>query len=130
LASLGTLTHWSRNLGHPLIPINRHKHGLGRKNTHASALKKCGTGTSGMKRLHGDLDMLDKELNKCMEKPAKKYSMKVKDVRQHMFTSSTYKMHHKPSLYNTKISVIMADINTGKPSFLFFFLELTHLDMS
>jgi hypothetical protein len=46
--------------------------------------------------------------------------MKVKDVRRRMLATSTYKMPRKPSLYNAKISVIMADLNAGKPSFFFF----------
>ncbi|KAJ7773543.1 hypothetical protein B0H14DRAFT_3589089 [Mycena olivaceomarginata] len=64
-----------------------------------------------MKRLGGDLDVLDKELDERVEKLAEKYSMKVKDVRRRMLATSTYKMPRKPSLYNTKISVIMADLN-------------------
>ncbi|KAJ7721984.1 hypothetical protein B0H14DRAFT_3520468 [Mycena olivaceomarginata] len=41
------------------------------------------------------------------------FPMKVKDVRQRMLATSTYKMPRKPSLYNAKISVIMADLNAG-----------------
>ncbi|KAJ7871686.1 hypothetical protein B0H14DRAFT_2190910, partial [Mycena olivaceomarginata] len=69
---------------------------------------------SKMKRLGGDLDVLDKELDERAEKLAEKYSMKVKDVRRRMLATSTYKMPRKPSLYNAKISVIMADLNTDR----------------
>ncbi|KAJ7726583.1 hypothetical protein B0H14DRAFT_3620014 [Mycena olivaceomarginata] len=92
LATLGTSTHRSRNPGHLCIPVNKRKRKLGGKNTCASTLKKRSSNTSKMKRLSGDLDVLDKELDECAEKLAKKYSM---------------------NLYNTKISVIMADLNAG-----------------
>jgi hypothetical protein len=57
--------------------------------------------------------------------------MKIKDVRRRMLASSNYKTQRKPSLYNAKISAIMADMNAGKPFFWFFFslAEFTHLDM-
>jgi hypothetical protein len=120
LATLGTSTHRSRNLGHLRIPVNKRKHKLGGKNACACALKKRGSNTSKMKWLGGDLDVLDKELDERAEKLAEKYSMKVKDVRRHMLATSTCKMPRKSSLYNTKTSVIMADLNAGKPSFFFF----------
>ncbi|KAJ7767579.1 hypothetical protein B0H14DRAFT_3509785 [Mycena olivaceomarginata] len=114
LATLGTSTHRSRNPGHPRIPVNKRKRKLGGKNARASALKKRGSNISKMKRLGGDLDVLDKELDERAEKLAEKYSMKVKDVRRRMLATSTYKMPRKPSLYNAKISVIMADLNTDR----------------
>jgi hypothetical protein len=73
-----------------------------------------------MKRLGRDLDVLDKELDEHAKNLAEKYSMKVKDVCWHMLATSTYKMPPRPSLYNAKISVIMADLNAGKLSFFFF----------
>ncbi|KAJ7856479.1 hypothetical protein B0H14DRAFT_3642513 [Mycena olivaceomarginata] len=114
LATLGTSTHRSRNPGHPRIPVDKPKRKLGGKNARASALKKRGSNTSKMKRLGRDLDVLDKELEERAEKLAEKYSMKVKDVRRRMLATSTYKIPRKPSLYNAKISVIMADLNADR----------------
>ncbi|KAJ6543239.1 hypothetical protein DFH09DRAFT_1322237 [Mycena vulgaris] len=112
--SLGTSTHRSRNPGQPRIPLHKRKRKLGGTNARASALKKRGANTSKMKRLSGDLDALDEELNERAEKLAEKYSMKLNDVRQRMFASSAYKTQRKPSLYNAKISVIMADLNADR----------------
>ncbi|KAJ7880614.1 hypothetical protein B0H14DRAFT_2566299 [Mycena olivaceomarginata] len=72
LASLGTSTHRSHNPGHPRIPVNKRKGKLGGKNARASALKKRGSNISKMKRLGGDLDVLDKELDERTEKLAEK----------------------------------------------------------
>ncbi|KAJ6463577.1 hypothetical protein DFH09DRAFT_1347243 [Mycena vulgaris] len=112
--SLGTSTHRSRNPGQPRIPLHKRKRKLGGTNARASALKKRGANTSKMKRLSGDLDALDEELNERAEQLAEKYSMKLNDVRRRMFASSAYKTQRKPSLYNAKISVIMADLNADR----------------
>ncbi|KAJ6542102.1 hypothetical protein DFH09DRAFT_1322728 [Mycena vulgaris] len=98
----------------PRIPLHKRKHKLGGTNARASALKKRGANTSKMKQLSGDLDALDEELNERAEQLAEKYSMKLNDVRRRMFASSAYKTQRKPSLYNAKISVIMADLNADR----------------
>ncbi|KAJ7209893.1 hypothetical protein B0H12DRAFT_971763, partial [Mycena haematopus] len=45
---------------------------------------------------------------------AEKHGMKVKEVRRRMLSSSTFKTKRKVSLYNAKISRIMADLNGGR----------------
>jgi hypothetical protein len=122
LAALGTSTHRSRNPGQSRNPIKKHKRLVGGKNARASALKRRGAKTSKMQRLGVDLDAVDEALEGHGERLADKYSMKIKDVRQRMLSSSNYKTRRKPSLYNAKISAIMADMNASKPFFWFFFL--------
>jgi hypothetical protein len=124
-----TQTHRSRNPGKPRIPLKQHRRVAGGKNAHASALKRRNAKTSKMHRLGGDLDAIDAELVEHTERLATKYSMKPKEVRRRLLASSSYKPQRKPSLYNAKISVVMAELNTGKLSFFFFFAESTHLDM-
>jgi hypothetical protein len=129
LATLGISTHRSRNKGQPCISVHKCKHMGGRKNTRASALKRRGTNTSKMQQLTKDLDTIDEELEDHTARLATKYSMKPKNVRRRLVASSNYKLQHKPSLYNAKISVIMADQNAGKPCFFISFLKLTQLSI-
>ncbi|KAJ7695295.1 hypothetical protein B0H14DRAFT_2249883, partial [Mycena olivaceomarginata] len=86
----------------------------GGKNARASALKRRNAKTSKMHRLGGDLDAIDAELVEHTERLATKYSMKPKEVRWRLLASSSYKPQRKPSLYNAKISVVMAELNTDR----------------
>ncbi|KAJ7501675.1 hypothetical protein B0H11DRAFT_1697364, partial [Mycena galericulata] len=65
-------------------------------------------------RLAVDLDTVDEALEGHAERLSDKYSMKIKDVHRRMLASSNYKTQRKPSLYNAKISAIMADMNAGR----------------
>ncbi|KAJ7831317.1 hypothetical protein B0H14DRAFT_3464161 [Mycena olivaceomarginata] len=114
LATLGTSTHRSRNQGQPHIPVHKRKHVGGGKNTRASALKRRGANTSKMQWLAKDLDAIDTELEDHTARLATKYSMKPKNVRRRLVASSNYKLQRKPSLYNAKILVLMADLNTDR----------------
>ncbi|KAJ6592960.1 hypothetical protein B0H19DRAFT_1055620 [Mycena capillaripes] len=114
LPTLGTSTHRSRNLAEPRALNQKHKRVAGGKNARASALKKRGANASKMTRLGGDLDAIDEERDRHAERLAEKYSMKVKDVRRRMAASSSYKERRKPSLYNAKISALMAEQNADR----------------
>ncbi|KAJ6592985.1 hypothetical protein B0H19DRAFT_1245784 [Mycena capillaripes] len=114
LPTLGTSTHRSRNLAEPHALNQKRKRVAGGKNARASALKKRGANASKMTRLGGDLDAIDEERDRHAERLAEKYSMKVKDVRRRMAASSSYKERRKPSLYNAKISALMAEQNADR----------------
>ncbi|KAJ7369227.1 hypothetical protein DFH08DRAFT_676878 [Mycena albidolilacea] len=86
----------------------------GGKNVRASGLKKRGANTSKMQRLAKDLDAIDVELEDHTARLATKYSMKPKNVRRRLVASSNYKLQRKPSLYNAKISAVMADLNADR----------------
>ncbi|KAJ7885834.1 hypothetical protein B0H13DRAFT_2343103 [Mycena leptocephala] len=113
LPSLGTSTHRSRNPGQSCNPVKKCKRLAGGKNARASAFKRRSANTSKMQRLTVDLDAVDEALEGHAECLSDKYSMKIKDVHRRMLASSNYKTQRKPSLYNAKISAIMADMNTG-----------------
>ncbi|KAJ7813920.1 hypothetical protein B0H13DRAFT_2382098 [Mycena leptocephala] len=113
--TLGTSTHRSRNPRQPRIPIQKqHRRVVVGKNGRASALKRRGASTSKMQRLGGDLDAIDVELAEHTDRLATKYSMKPNDVRRRLLASSSYKPQRKPSLYNAKISVLMAELNADR----------------
>ncbi|KAJ7934749.1 hypothetical protein B0H13DRAFT_2305523 [Mycena leptocephala] len=113
--TLGTSTHRSRNPRQPRIPIQKqHRRVVVGKNGRASALKRRGASTSKMQRLGGDLDAIDVELVEHTDRLATKYSMKPNDVRRRLLASSSYKPQRKPSLYNAKISVLMAELNADR----------------
>ncbi|KAJ7791101.1 hypothetical protein B0H13DRAFT_2394383 [Mycena leptocephala] len=112
--TLGTSTHRSRNPCQPRIPIQKqHRRVVVGKNGRTSVLKRRGASTSKMQRLGGDLDAIDMELVEHTDWLATKYSMKPNDVRRRLLASSSYKPQCKPSLYNAKISVLMAELNAG-----------------
>ncbi|KAJ7893587.1 hypothetical protein B0H13DRAFT_1886293 [Mycena leptocephala] len=103
------------NPGQPRIPLHKqHRRVVVGKNGHASALKRRSANTSKMQRLGGDLDAIDVELAEHTERLATKYSMKPNDVRWRLLASSGYKPQRKPSLYNAKISALMAKLNADR----------------
>ncbi|KAJ7817317.1 hypothetical protein B0H13DRAFT_2379764 [Mycena leptocephala] len=91
--TLGTSTHRSRNPRQPRIPIQKQHRRV---------------------RLGGDLDAIDVELAEHTDRLSTKYSMKPNDVRRRLLASSSYKPQRKPSLYNAKISVLMAELNADR----------------
>ncbi|KAJ7816902.1 hypothetical protein B0H13DRAFT_1923245 [Mycena leptocephala] len=113
--TLVTSTHCSRNPRQPRIPIQKqHRCVVVGKNGRASALKRRGASASKMQRLGGDLDAINVELAEHTDRLSTKYSMKPNDVHQRLLASSSYKPQHKPSLYNAKISVLMAELNADR----------------
>ncbi|KAJ7194192.1 hypothetical protein GGX14DRAFT_576511 [Mycena pura] len=111
MPSLGTSTHRTRNPGQSRISHKQHRHAAVGKNGRASALKRRDANISKMQRLGGDLDAIDAELAEHTERLATKYSMKPQNVRRQLLASSSYKNQCKPSLYNAKISGLMAELN-------------------
>ncbi|KAJ7186273.1 hypothetical protein B0H12DRAFT_1246721 [Mycena haematopus] len=67
-----------------------------------------------MQDLAADLNDWEVEREERAEMLAEKHSMKVKEVRRRMLSTSTFKPKRKVSVYNAKISRIMADLNTGR----------------
>ncbi|KAJ7165724.1 hypothetical protein B0H12DRAFT_1246941 [Mycena haematopus] len=67
-----------------------------------------------MQDLAADLNDWEVECEERAEMLAEKHSMKVKEVRRRMLSTSTFKPKRKVSVYNAKISRIMADLNTGR----------------
>ncbi|KAJ7840736.1 hypothetical protein B0H14DRAFT_2587321 [Mycena olivaceomarginata] len=100
LAGLGTTTHRSRNRRAPVIPVRKHRRVEPGVNVHATARKHRGDTTNKMQNLAADLDELEVE-----------HEEHVKEVRRQMLSSSAFKTRRKASLYNTKISHIMRDLN-------------------
>ncbi|KAJ7721084.1 hypothetical protein B0H14DRAFT_2642515 [Mycena olivaceomarginata] len=114
LATLGTSTHRSRNPGHPRIPVNKRKRKLGGKNARASALKKRGSNISKMKRLGGDLDVLDKELDERAGKAGREVQHE-SEGRAPPYARH-FHLQNAPQTQSLQrqISVIMADLNTDR----------------
>ncbi|KAJ7300573.1 hypothetical protein DFH08DRAFT_631243, partial [Mycena albidolilacea] len=61
-----------------------------------------------------DLDAWEVEREERMQQLAEKHGMKVTEVRRRMLGLSTYGGRRKPSLYNAKVSRIMAGLNAGR----------------
>jgi hypothetical protein len=66
-----------------------------------------------LEALAEDLKVWEEEREERMQELAKKHGMKVHEVRRRMLGLSTYGARRKPSLYNTKVSRIMARLNAG-----------------
>ncbi|KAJ7134940.1 hypothetical protein C8R43DRAFT_1132858 [Mycena crocata] len=66
-----------------------------------------------MKGLSEDLKIWAAERHQRAAELAEKHGIKVKEVLRRMINSSTFKARCAPSLYNTKISRIMGDLNEG-----------------
>ncbi|KAJ7884618.1 hypothetical protein B0H14DRAFT_3432340 [Mycena olivaceomarginata] len=102
LQGLGTMTHRSRNPLKAVIPRKCRSRVVGAKRT---ADEKAARG------LAADLDTLHQESEERAQELAAKYRMKVKEVRRRVHASSAFKTRHKVSLYNVKISALMARLN-------------------
>ncbi|KAJ7159181.1 hypothetical protein C8R43DRAFT_1124401 [Mycena crocata] len=117
LEGLGTTTHRSRNRnrGLPVIPIRKHRRRSAGVNARASARKRQEGGFDKSQKLTVDLNDWAREREERAHELATKHSIKVAEVRRRMMSSSAYKPKRKVSLYNAKISRIMANLNEGLP---------------
>ncbi|KAJ7238537.1 hypothetical protein B0H12DRAFT_1237895, partial [Mycena haematopus] len=98
LRGMGATTHRSRHRAAPVIPVRKHRRVI----------------VAGANDLAADLNDWEVEREERAEMLAEKHSMKVKEVRRRMLSTSTFKPKRKVSVYNAKISRIMADLNTGR----------------
>ncbi|KAJ7120514.1 hypothetical protein C8R43DRAFT_846623, partial [Mycena crocata] len=81
----------------------------------ASARKRQEDGFNKSQKLTADLNEWAREREERAHELALKHSIKVAEVRRRMMSSSAYKPKRKVSLYNAKISRIMANLNEGLP---------------
>ncbi|KAJ7797959.1 hypothetical protein B0H14DRAFT_2618410 [Mycena olivaceomarginata] len=112
LPGLGTTTHRSRN---PQLPTNacrkQRRPAPSGPNARALAARRRETGVKCLEALAEDLNVWEEER---VQELAKKHGMKVHEVRRRMLGLSTYGARRKPSLYNAKVSRIMARLNAGR----------------
>ncbi|KAJ7878797.1 hypothetical protein B0H14DRAFT_3435395 [Mycena olivaceomarginata] len=115
LPGLGTTTHRSRN---PQLPTNarrkQRRPAPSGPNARASAARRRETGVKRLEALAEDLNVWEEEREERVQELAKKHGMKVHEVRRRMLGLSTYGARRKPSLYNAKVSRIMARLNAGR----------------
>ncbi|KAJ7475286.1 hypothetical protein B0H11DRAFT_1918251 [Mycena galericulata] len=114
LPGLGASTHRSRNRGKGVIPLRKRKRNAGSANVRADKTRRCGKGSSNIQDLLVDLDTWEAEREEHAVELAEKHGVKLKEVRRHMMALSTFKKSCKPSLYNAKITAIMARLNEGR----------------
>ncbi|KAJ7104593.1 hypothetical protein C8R43DRAFT_963795 [Mycena crocata] len=114
LRGLGTTSHRSRNRSRPVIPLQKHTRAAPGKNARASATKRRGLYTNRMKGLNEDLKLWAQERGERAKELAVKHGIKVKEVLRRMINPSTFKPQRAPSLYNAKISRLMADLNADR----------------
>ncbi|KAJ6499895.1 hypothetical protein DFH09DRAFT_1102817 [Mycena vulgaris] len=113
LEGLGTTTHRSRNRARPVIPVRKHRRVVRGANSRATA--EARRKSLGNRDFAADLAAWEVEREERAQQLAEKHSMKVQEVRRRMLSTSAFKPKRKASLYNAKISRIMADINEGLP---------------
>jgi hypothetical protein len=123
LQGLGTTTHRSRNPHKAVIPRKRRSRVVGAKrtadeetarvNARATAKKRRETRLKNLEGLAADLDNWHQQGEEQAQELAVKYGMKVKEVRRRLHASSAFKTRRKVSLYNAKISALMARLNEG-----------------
>ncbi|KAJ7782101.1 hypothetical protein B0H14DRAFT_3507366 [Mycena olivaceomarginata] len=117
LSGLGATTHRSRNPHLPTNPLRKHRRRVvAGPNVRATAQHRR-SGPPTTKRLKGlaeDLDAWEVEHEERVQQLAEKHGMKVAEVRRRMLGLSTYGGRRKPSLYNAKVSRIMAGLNAGR----------------
>ncbi|KAF8177171.1 hypothetical protein K438DRAFT_1978813 [Mycena galopus ATCC 62051] len=75
--------------------------------------KRRNVGGKRLEALAADLNKWEAEREQRVHELAEKHGMKVDEVRCRMLLLSTYRMRRKLSLYNAKISRIMAGLNSG-----------------
>ncbi|KAJ7789410.1 hypothetical protein B0H14DRAFT_3503021 [Mycena olivaceomarginata] len=85
-----------------------------RVNTRATAKKRRETQLKNLEGLAADLDNWHQQGEEQAQELAVKYGMKVKEVRCRLHVSSAFKTRRKVSLYNAKISVLMARLNEDR----------------
>jgi hypothetical protein len=79
-----------------------------------TAEKKRAVTGNRAKALAADIELWEADCEEHANVLAEKHSLKVKEVRRHMLSSTTFKPCHEVSTYNAKISCIMTDLNEGK----------------
>ncbi|KAJ7148709.1 hypothetical protein C8R43DRAFT_888795, partial [Mycena crocata] len=114
LGGIGTTTHRSRNRGKPVIPIRKHRRRDAGANSRASARKRKVAKGDKVGALAKDIKQWEIEREERVHELATKHDIKPKEVRRRMLASTTLKPTRKPSLYNAKISRIMADLNEDR----------------
>ncbi|KAJ7484065.1 hypothetical protein B0H11DRAFT_2231797 [Mycena galericulata] len=114
LPGLGASTHRSRNRGKGVIPLRKRKRNAGGANVRADKTRRRGKGSSNIQDLLVDLDAWEAEREERAVELAEKHGVKLKEVRRRMMALSTFKKSRKPSLYNAKITAIMARLNEGR----------------
>ncbi|KAJ7360914.1 hypothetical protein DFH08DRAFT_951551 [Mycena albidolilacea] len=115
LPGLFMTTHRSRNSQLPTNACHKQRRpALSGPNAHASAAQRRETGVKRLEALAEDLNVWEEECEERMQELAKKHGMKVHEVHCRMLSLSTYGAQHKPSLYNVKVSRIMACLNAGR----------------
>ncbi|KAJ7119321.1 hypothetical protein C8R43DRAFT_960069 [Mycena crocata] len=114
LAGLGNTTHRSRHRDKPVIPMRKHRRRDAGTNSRASARKRKEVKEDKYGALAKDIKIWELEREERVHELAVKHSIKAHEVRRRMLASSTFKPARKPSLYNAKISRIMADLNEGR----------------
>ncbi|KAJ7159902.1 hypothetical protein C8R43DRAFT_1124265 [Mycena crocata] len=113
LGGIGTTTHRSRNRGKPVIPMRKHRRRDPGTNSRATARKRKEAKGDKTGTLAQDIKQWELEREERVHELAAKHDIKAKEVRRRMLASTTLKPSRKPSLYNAKISRIMADLNEG-----------------
>ncbi|KAJ6583127.1 hypothetical protein DFH09DRAFT_1309363 [Mycena vulgaris] len=113
LEGLGTTTHGSPNRTRPVIPIRKHRRIVRGANSHAT-MEARAKSSGSRKSFAADLAAWEVERKECVQELAEKHSMKVKEVRRWMLSTSVFKPTRKVSLYNAKIARIMAGLNEGR----------------
>ncbi|KAJ7866549.1 hypothetical protein B0H14DRAFT_3442257 [Mycena olivaceomarginata] len=124
LQGLGTTTHRSRHPHKTVIARKRRTRVVGAKRTaddeaaRANALataKKCReTRVHNLQGLAEDLDDWQAQSEERAQELSEKYGMKVKEVRRRLHASSAFKPRRKVSVYNTKISALVSQLNKGR----------------
>ncbi|KAJ7074922.1 hypothetical protein B0H15DRAFT_956968 [Mycena belliarum] len=117
LQGLGTTTHRSRNRAREVIPVRKRKRVVASgANARATVEKRREAKTEKMSSLAADIKAWEDEREERIEELAEKYGMKAKEVRRRLLSASTFKPGRAPSLYNAKISAIMARLNEDRAS--------------
>ncbi|KAF7353146.1 hypothetical protein MSAN_01502100 [Mycena sanguinolenta] len=115
LPGLGTTTHRSHN---PQLPANprrkHHRRVVAGRNVRATESKRRQERANRMEALAEDLDVWEAEREERVRELAEKHGMKPNEVRRRMLTLSTYGQRRKVSLYNAKVSRIMARLNADR----------------
>ncbi|KAJ7814781.1 hypothetical protein B0H14DRAFT_3476796 [Mycena olivaceomarginata] len=102
-----------------IAPATRFRSGNNRlvkrgANSRVTAEKKRAVTGNRAKALAADIELWEADHEEHVNALAEKHGLKVKEVRRHMLSSTTFKPRRKVSTYNAKISRIMTDLNEGR----------------
>ena len=119
LPGLGTTTHRSRNPQLPANPLRKQRRRVvAGPNVKATAAQRRKEGGKRLEALAEDLNAWEAEREERVHELAEKHGMKTKEVRRRMLALSTYGGRRKVSLYNAKMSRVMARLNSGNVSYM------------